>query len=394
MKKAKLIQTYEWAKLNVGTNGFTKNHVNALLKLNELHGFNYLDATSKGVSFRNYVGIIQVDSLTIEILPKTDSGRTETDWRDMLIHMLKVAKKVPVYDKGEAFVGRRDLHLLEIYLVMFLDELSYLLKRGLIKAYRKETSNTLALKGKLELATHLTKNIVHKERFYTTHQVYDHNVLLHQIILFALNIVKQISKNSDLRSKANRLALLFPEIQEVAINQDHFNKLKLNRKTTYYSKIIEISKVIIGNYSPNISSGRNKMLALLFNMDYLWEEYIFQSLRKQQDQYGYRVSRESMPLFTTEAYSLKPDIILRKGDEIYVLDAKWKRPKEFKANQQDLRQIYTYCRFWKAKQGVLIYPESTKRAPKDLCYADSESVITCRLAFLPLERIRIDEILS
>ena len=33
--------------------------------------------------------------------------------------------------------------------------------------------NSEALKGKLEFAGHIQKNVIHKERFYTTHQVYD-----------------------------------------------------------------------------------------------------------------------------------------------------------------------------------------------------------------------------
>jgi 5-methylcytosine-specific restriction enzyme subunit McrC len=395
--KAKFIQTYEWAKLNVGIDGFSKNHLGALLKLNELHGFNYLDATSKGVSFRNYVGIIQVDDLTIEILPKADSGGQNTDWRDLLLHMLIQAKKIRVYEKGEAHVGKRSMHLLDIYMHMFLDELSYLLKRGLIKSYRTQTTNSLALKGKLELATHLSKNIVHKERFYTTHQVYDHNILIHQIILFALNIVRHFSATSEIAAKANRISLLLPQIEERQITLEDFKSLHINRKTRSYNKITELSKVIIGNYSPSISKGRNKMLALLFNMDHLWEQYLFQSLRKKQHELGYEIYRETKRLFTSESYNLNPDILLRKGEKTYVLDAKWKQPKRSKGSQQDLRQIYTYCRYWKARHGFLIYPGRQSQENKRMTYDDGQYEYNCTLVFLPIAAIRnitLDHILE
>ena len=103
MMRPNHIQTYEWSKLHIDQQGFSESHRSALLKLNELHGFNYLDLTHQGVCFRNYVGIIQVGNLTIEILPKADIGKDKTNWRDVLVHMLKVAKKVQVHDKGEAF---------------------------------------------------------------------------------------------------------------------------------------------------------------------------------------------------------------------------------------------------------------------------------------------------
>jgi len=384
--KSNPIQTYEWTKLNVGVDGFTKSHLNALLKLNELHGFNYLEVTSNGVRFRNYVGIIQVDQLTIEILPKVDSEGENAEWRDILLDMLRVCKKVQAHNKGEAQVGKKRFHLLEIYIDMFLNEMAILIQRGLVKSYSRKTSNSLALKGKLELSGHLSKNLVHRERFYTTHQVYDHEMLIHHILKFALHIVQEFSGSSYLAAKANRLSLLFPNIADQNISIHSFDNIHLSRKTRSYKKALDIAKVLIGNYSPQISKGRNKMLALLFNMDHLWEEYIFQSLKKSQHELDYEVSREAKPLFLNESYYLKPDIVLRKDDKTYILDAKWKQPIDHKASQQDLRQIYTYCRFWKAKKGYLIYPGSHSNSD-EMAYADGDRRSSCGMVYISKEMI-------
>ena len=35
---------------------------------------------------------------------------------------------------------------------------------------------------------------------------------------------------------------------------------------------------------------------------------------------------------------------------------KWKRPKKASASVSDLRQMYTYCRFWDAEKAMLLYP--------------------------------------
>lgn len=389
--KTNVIQTYEWTKLNVGVNGFTKHHLTALLKLNELYGFNYLEATANGIRFRNYVGIIQVDQLTIEILPKVDSSESNSEWRDILLDMLRVCKKVQAYNKGEATVGKNKFHLLEIYMDMFLMELASLIQSGLVKSYRKKTSNSLALKGRLELTGHLSKNIVHKERFYTSHQVYDHEMLIHQILRFALQIVQEFSGSSYLAGKANRLSLLFPSIATKVITIDSFDKIHLSRKTKPYTKVLDIARVLIGNYSPQISKGRNKMLALLFNMDQLWEEFIFQSLKKSQSELGYEVYQEFRHLFLNESYYLKPDIIIKKDGHIYILDAKWKQPKDRKASQQDLRQIYTYCRFWNARQGFLLYPRS-QLPSNEMIYAEGNNEISCRMLFIDKDVISVNSL--
>jgi len=389
--KTNVIQTYEWTKLNVGVNGLTIHHLTALLKLNELHGFNYLEATANGIRFRNYVGIIQVDQLTIEILPKVDSSESNYEWRDILLDMLRVCKKVQAYNKGEATVGKNKFHLLEIYMDMFLMELASLIQSGLVKSYIKKTSNSLALKGRLELTGHLSKNIVHKERFYTSHQVYDHEMLIHQILRFALQIVQEFSGSSYLAGKANRLSLLFPSIATKVITIDSFDKIHLSRKTKPYTKVLDIARVLIGNYSPQISKGRNKMLALLFNMDQLWEEFIFQSLKKSQTELGYEVYQEFRHLFLNESYYLKPDIIIKKDGHIYILDAKWKQPKDSKASQQDLRQIYTYCRFWNARQGFLLYPGS-QLPSNEMIYAEGNNEISCRMLFIDKDVISVNSL--
>ena len=39
-----------------------------------------------------------------------------------------------------------------------------------------------------------------------------------------------------------------------------------------------------------------------------------------------------------------------------ILYIKWKRPQKSSASVSDLRQMYTYCRFWDAQRAVLLYP--------------------------------------
>jgi 5-methylcytosine-specific restriction enzyme subunit McrC len=40
----------------------------------------------------------------------------------------------------------------------------------------------------------------------------------------------------------------------------------------------------------------------------------------------------------------------------YVIDTKWKQPKNNAASVNDLRQMYAYSRFWKSTKAMLLYP--------------------------------------
>ncbi|MBF8149256.1 restriction endonuclease [Winogradskyella sp. F6397] len=355
MIKRNNITVFEHQRLYVGEHGFRQIHLDALLKLNEYHDGNYFEPIAKGVKFNQYVGVIQVDGLTIEIHPKADKDDDDSRWKGVLLQMLKACGKLKADSSGAANVKRQHLNLLEVYFELFLLEVDTLIRKGVIKHYRKQTHNTKALKGKLEFAGHIRKNLVHKERFYTTHQVYDTNHLLHQVLYKALAIVDQFTKGTRLCDLSSRVLLNFPQVDTKTITAQQLNTIKLNRKSNGYNDALELARLIILNYSPDISSGKEKMLSLLFDMNDLWETYILKQVQKACEGTNIEVSGQESKSFWGNN-SLRPDVVLREGHKTYIIDTKWKRPNRRTASVTDLRQMYTYCRFWDANKAMLLYP--------------------------------------
>ncbi len=355
MKIQNNISIFEHQRLYVGQFGFKQSHLDALLKLNEYHDGNYFQPISKGIKFNQYVGVIQVDGLTIEINPKADKDDDDNKWKGVLLKMLQACGKLKAESSGAAHVKRQHLNLLEVYFELYLLEVESLVRKGLIKQYRKQTKNTKALKGKLEFAGHIRKNIIHKERFYTTNQVYDSNHFLHQVLQKALTIVTQFTNGSRLKDLANRVQLNFPEVDNKTITAKQLNEIHLDRKSFSYSNALELARLIILNYSPDISSGKEKMLSLLFDMNDLWETYILKQLQKACEGTEISVSGQESKSFWG-SNSLRPDIVLRQEEKIFIIDTKWKRPLKSSASVNDLRQMYTYCRFWDAEKAMLLYP--------------------------------------
>ncbi|MFB3386659.1 McrC family protein [Flavobacterium sp. LAR06] len=349
------IQVFEHSFLSI-EGKFKQNHFVALSKLNALHNDKYFDIRHNGVKFKQFVGVIQVDGLTIEILPKIDNdGKSFNVWQKALIKMLRVTKKLKVQKLDNADVNRQNIHLLDIYFEWFLNEVQLLIHQGLIKQYYTETSNVNALKGKLEFAGHISKNLVHKERFYTTHQVYDKDHSVHQILSKALGIVEKCTKGNYLYSKCKTVQLDFPEVKNISVNEAAFSKIPKTRKTTPYETALAISKFIILNFAPNISSGSENMLALLFDMNNLWEEYILARL-KQSDK-GLTVYGQQSRHFW-DGISIRPDIVLDNGSDKFIIDTKWKNIAYSQPSTHDLRQMYVYNDYWKSTKAMLLYPSN------------------------------------
>ena len=362
------IQVFEYEKITLKGDDkgrfLLPNELNKLYDFNDRNGNKFFTGIRDGVKFKNFVGVIQIGGLTIEILPKTDKkkalNKDYEHWHNALLDMLKICRKIDISSVSEASLKRRHNSILDLYFETYLSELEDLLHQGLIKKYRKRSGNLNALKGRIEFSKNIQKNLIHKERFYTNHQIYDHDHLINQILFEGLRVLNVISSNPIITDRINRIALMFPEVKKLNVQLKHFKNIIETRKTVPYSKAIQIARMIILNYSPDIIRGQENMLALLFDMNKLWEEYIYRMLLKAKKD-DLIISFQNRQDFWKRR-KIKPDLVITKTDssESFIIDTKWKvldinNPKP---SDDDLKQMFAYNLYWNAKRSILLYPNS------------------------------------
>lgn len=385
MKSKKFIQVFEYQKLRYNDSGvFRKHHFDAMVKFNEQHQNKYFTIIHQGIRFGNYVGVIQIGGLTIEILPKADKDENAADkkmWQNVLLSMLKVCKKIQVESVSETQLKKRYHSILELYFELYLSEIEQLVKKGMIKKYRKNQSNQNALKGKLLFAPNIQKNVVHKEHFYCEHQVYDKKHLLHQILYKGLLILKTFV-NDSLKDRLNRLLFEFQDIENITVQKKHFDKIIIDRKNNDYQKAIDIAKIIILNYSPSLNYGNENLLTLLFDMNALWEEYIFRILQKYKPN-EMEISFQNSDMFW-ENKRIRPDIVLKTKEETFVIDTKWKIIDVNNPSDDDLKQMFVYNLHWKAEKTLLLYPKTNQMDSKFGMFHYDNLGKKCKLGFVDI----------
>ena len=370
----KLIRVFEYDEIKAGNSYddvlFDSNHLEAIQLFNDQHDHKYFRLTHNGVKFREYVGVLQIGDLIIEILPKTDKNiNVESDfnekekWGRFLLEMLKISGFIKVDSLTKSYLHFRNSNLFDIYVEHFLIEVESLLYKGLTKKYHSIEGNKTVLKGRLVFSKHLIENLIRKERFYTHHQIYDFEHILNQILLEALNILKSTNYRSSFADKINKFSLLFPEIERTKITIKTFDNLRFNRKTERYRTAISLAKLIILNYCPDIKVGTNNVIALLFNMYDLWQVYIYRMLIKDQDKLAYSVKYEyqnKMEYWHSKSFndkSIRPDFIIKKEDDTYVLDTKWKIINDKGPSDSDLHQMFVYNLHVLSSKSMLLYPD-------------------------------------
>ena len=355
---------HERIKLNQEINGcrFDDLKLYALQQYYGDKGVPYFSLTHNGIQFNEHVGVIQVGNLLIEVLPKADksehSKSEEKKWRDMLIGMMRAVGSFDAKVTSNSQLKIKANTVLDLYIEMFINEVEYLLHTGLIKKYRKTEGNTTSLKGCLVYKKQLQQNLSHEERFYVRHTAYDIENQWHILLNAAIKFIKQINTNASLHSRIGALMLFFPEMPTIKITEVHFEKLIYDRKTEGYRKVIEIAKLLLLQYHPDVSKGRNNVLALMFDMNKLWEQFVYVSLRKYYS--DCKVSAQTSKLFwqpdNGNCTGIRPDIVIQKENITIVLDTKWKNLNGYNPSADDLRQMYVYHEFYKAQKTALIYP--------------------------------------
>jgi 5-methylcytosine-specific restriction enzyme subunit McrC len=207
--------------------------------------------------------------------------------------------------------------------------------------------------------------IIHRERFHVEYSKYDFNHIINQILKKTLIVLSQIPIRSDLRSRVKSQLLYFEEIGGCAVHEEIFDQIYLNRKTDRYSEALEIARLILLNYHPDISKGSNHVLALMFDMNQLWERFITKMMRRHLSD-RYQVKSQRNKVFwrsETSKKRLKPDLLLIPKDESgkkIVIDTKWKTPAKNRPSDNDLRQIFAYNRLFDSQEGMLLYPGNSK----------------------------------
>ncbi|MCR9290073.1 McrC family protein [Saprospiraceae bacterium] len=352
----KTLQVFEYQSIKVG-NELTENQFEALANFAEKHQSKYFSITHKGIKFSHYVGALQVDDLTIEILPKADRDHkpNKKKWQSVLLEMLRACRLLKIESLTDAHLKLRPNLILELYFEIFVSEVEKLLSQGLIKSYRRNEANLKVLKGRLVVPKQLRKNQLHKEKFYTNHEEYDYNHLLNHIISKGLDILAQMVFEPNLDFRIQKLKSHFPKVDNIEITETNFQKIYFHRQTIRYQTALDIARMLILNYSPDIQGGKKSLIAILFDMNLLFEEYVFRQLKKCQSE-DLMVKRQTQKPFWNRRY-LRPDILLNWKGETIVLDTKWKVLKKINPNMEDLRQAFVYNRFFEAEKCVLVYPK-------------------------------------
>lgn len=321
------------------------------------------------IRFINVVGTIRLSRVQIDIIPKLKID--DEDGRYALINMLAVCGHVP-YQTGASHssVQEVQLDLLTWIAVTYASIMEEQLKRGIPADYVTLEENSLRLKGRLMIPSHIRLNAADKTRAYCTFDERTISIPLNLVLYKALLFLRRKVNDSALQRKLQYLCCYYEDLTPPADVRKMIDFIRFDRQTLRFEPAFRIARLILSQMSVLQRGDQEESLSFLFEVNTLYEMYIGRVLQ-QMMQLGpdsvVKLQHEQVKLLRNddsgrENIQLIPDIVLgqlqESGNEVWttIIDTKWKTNKY---QQDDIYQMYAYVTGYRdAECAVLLYPKT------------------------------------
>jgi 5-methylcytosine-specific restriction enzyme subunit McrC len=151
----------------------------------------------------------------------------------------------------------------------------------------------------------------------------------------------------------------FPDLPRWHPDRAALAGYRFSRNTARYRPALRLAALILFQLAPDLTGGHTPLLALLFDMNLLWERYVAALMRRVRLPGMAVRTQDSAPFWRGDSGDsfLRPDITLRDGTEVVlIVDTKWKLPKRGAVTGSDLKQMFCYHELFACSQSVLLYP--------------------------------------
>ncbi|MTJ92893.1 MAG: 2-keto-D-gluconate dehydrogenase [Desulfovibrio sp.] len=338
------------------------------LRLAQAHG-------RPAVKVNSFVGVVCAPcGYQIEVLPKVAKAMGgDAEARTLLIDMLSCLGEFRHIQTASAHLALTNMPLLEIFIGEFLHAVERIVKRGLQSDYRQEQENRFALRGKLQMASHLRQNLCRRDRFFTEADGFSSNRPENRLLHAALRRVLVWTTSQSNHQLARELGFVFAEVPASVDPVVDFTLVRHDRCMVHYEAALAWARLILREESPLTGDGQHRAPSLLFPMEKVFEAFVAMHLAVQlKPAFHLREQVQNQHLvrhLEQGWFRLKPDLLVRESKKNrLVLDTKWKlidssqgnSDKKYGLAQSDFYQPNAYGQNYLEGQGsvVLIYPKT------------------------------------
>jgi 5-methylcytosine-specific restriction enzyme subunit McrC len=313
------------------------------------------------ISTGQYVGVLASADARLEILPKIE-GLGEGETRRVLMHMIGTAWDVPLWDGELTGHDYQNSDLLELLIRLFAQRLQIQLRPGLSRAYCRHEDDLSRLRGKMDVTRQFTKLATSPQKLACRYDEFTADTSLNRLLLCAVILLRRKSVRAGAQRLLNEIAAHFSDVQMVSASEALAGKFMLDRVNQRWKILATLARPFLLSEYQTAHGGNREGIALLFDMNVLFESYVAALARKACLPLGYEVRTQGPHDYLTcnKVFQTTPDVHVKRGNDVFVLDTKWKKLDSGKPNdgveQKDAYQMHAYAHVYKTRATILLYP--------------------------------------
>ena len=316
-----------------------------------------LETVNQEIKTGNVIGFLGYGQERLTI-----SSRFSEESNDHFLHYL--LQKVLNINLTSLEVGLSpEDKLYQLLVYLFSKYLQVALRKGLYKEYQRFFHNDSHVKGVLDVGNHLKKNLPFMGNIaYTTREFTYDNPLM-QLIRHTIEYIKTqksfgalLDSNRENMTEIIRVTPAYKLADRDKIIR--INKIKPIRHAYFreYRKLQELCLMILSREKHGLGSQAQKVHGILFDVAWLWEEYVYTLLPKGFVHPRNKDKTDGISVFSVGKRKVYPDFYHKELK--IVLDAKYKKLEDTEKgiNREDLFQLISYSYILEAEKAGLIFP--------------------------------------
>ena len=320
-----------------------------------------LKVTRHGIKANSWVGVIKYKKTHFQILPKLicDNENKECILKN-LIYMLSYTKNLDIKTNEDAKLSAERNPFIEILIREYAKSLFDCLKRLTPKQYTREEDNLKFIKGKMKFSENIRYNCTNQAKFYCEYDKFSEDNILNQLFLFVSTCLYNISNNSYNKKTLKFIINYYSDITFVRFDKFKVRKIKLTRNQELFKKSFNLAKMFVEQTSVDLSKNRFENITLVWDMNALFEEFVFEIMKKSCPDWILTAQKGKKLLKGTENKKRNTfvDIFAQKEDQKLIIDTKYKKfVDENSFSHADVFQVSTYCLLHNTNNAILLYPQ-------------------------------------
>lgn len=336
-----------------------------------------LETVNQKIKTGNVIGFLGCGQERLTI-----SSRFSNESDDYFLHYL--LQKVLNINLTSLDVGlSREERLYQLLIYLFPKYLEAAMRKGFYKEYQRFSHNDSHIKGVIDVVNHLKKNLPFTGNIaYTTREfTYDNPMM--QLIRHTIEYIRNqkalgrgiIYTNRENITEIIRVTPSYKQADRAKIIRLNQTKPLRHAYFREYRKLQELCLMILNREEHGLGSQEQKIHGILFDVAWLWEEYVHTLLPKDFIHPRNKEKKGGISVFSGGKRKVFPDFYHKELK--IVLDAKYKKLEltEKGINRDDLFQLISYAYILQTEKAGLIFPSIDQTVSSEIGKVEGYGVL-------------------